>query len=124
MKKILGLLTLLLLVVSCAEEIDYEPVPTDIVPENLAIEQDSGIRLESYIVNQEVNINIKLPLDSKYRVKILDIESKIISQEKIDGRQGDNLLKIYVNSLPKSSFTIQVEDLQKNVIGVDLFSKN
>lgn len=124
MKKILGLLTLLLLVVSCAEEIDYEPVPTDIVPENLTIEQDSGIRLESYIVNQEVNINIKLPLDSKYRVKILDIESKIISQEKIDGRQGDNLLKIYVNSLPKSSFTIQVEDLQKNVIGVDLFSKN
>lgn len=124
MKKILGLLTLLLLVTSCAEEIDYEPVPTDIVPENLAIEQYSGIRLQSYIVEEEVNINIKLPLDSKYRVKILDIESQVISQEKIDGKQGDNLLKIYVNSLPKSSFTIQVEDLQKNVIGVDLFSKN
>lgn len=124
MKKILGILTLLLLVTSCAEEIDYEPVPTDIVPENLAIEQYSGIRLQSYIVEEEVNINIKLPLDSKYRVKILDIESQVISQEKIDGKQGDNLLKIYVNSLPKSSFTIQVEDLQKNVIGVDLFSKN
>lgn len=122
MKKVLVLLGLLL-VVSCFKEDTMEMYSFVEVPENLKIIETSGVRLENYIVEDEVSINIKLPETATYRVKLLDIESKTVSQEKIDGNQGDNILKVYVKSLPNSSYTLQVVDGNGNTMGTDLFSK-
>lgn len=113
---------LLVLVTSCMKDELYEPVPYK-VTEDLAIDDISGIRLQSYVVEEEVSMNIKLPVTGSYRIKILDITSTTISQEIIEGTTGDNILKLYVKALPVSSYTILVTDMNDNYIGRDLFSK-
>ena len=96
MKKIL-LLTLSLLALSCSKDLDYEMVDFLFVPDNLKIEEPTGIRLASNIVNNEVDVNVKLPADGTYRIKILDLTLNIVSQEKLTAKEGDNLIKVYVN---------------------------
>lgn len=113
---------LLVLVTSCMKDELYEPVPYK-VTEDLAIDDISGIRLQSYVVEEEVSMNIKLPVTGSYRIKILDITNTTISQEIIEGTTGDNILKLYVKALPVSSYTILVTDMNDNYIGRDLFSK-
>jgi hypothetical protein len=122
MKKLVVLLGLLL-AVSCYEDTSFEISNIGHLPENLIIENKTGIRLEDYIVEDEVRVNIKLPKTETYRVKILDIDSKIVSQEKLRGIEGNNILKVYVKSLPESSFTLSVEDLNGTKMGTDVFSK-
>lgn len=121
MKKYLVLLGLLL-VVSCFRE-DTEEFYSLYVPKNLEISELFGLKLENYIVEDEVAMNVKLPESSTYRVKILDIENTIISQEKIQGNEGDNILKVYVKSLPHSSFTIVLENEFGDQLGSEIFSK-
>lgn len=122
MKKVLVLLGLLF-VVSCYQDDIIEVYPNQIIPQNLEIYDKSGIKLENYIVEEEVRINVKLLTTSTYRIKILDIGNTIISQEKIEANEGDNLLKVYVKALPQSSFTIIVEDIDGNEVGQSIFSK-
>ena len=86
MKKIL-LLTLLL-VLGCAKDIDYEIVDFTFVPDELVIAEDAGLRLASNIVHGNVDINVKLPSAGTYRIRVLDITNRIISQEKIQALQG------------------------------------
>ena len=92
MKKIL-LLTLSLLVLSCSKDLDYEMVDFLFVPDNLKIEEPVGIRLSSNIVNNQVDVNVKLPSNGTYRIKILDLTLKTISQEKIRGYANRNYLR-------------------------------
>lgn len=123
MKKIsFYLASILILVASCSKEDILEPIPYQI-SEELIINEASGIRLQNYNVQEEVNINIKLPETGTYRIKLVDISNTTISQEKVDGVKGDNLLKIYVKALPASSYTVLVTDEKDALIGRDLFSK-
>jgi len=118
MKKLLTLLSLILLI-SCAKD---EPFITEVaidVPENLKIEELVGIKTESIIVEEEVRMNVKLPYTGQYRIKLRDIEGSLISQEKIQAKQGDNLLKVYVNTLPKSSYILQLTNDDHKVLGVE-----
>lgn len=118
MKKLLTLLSLIL-VISCAKD---EPFITEVaidVPENLKIEELVGIKTESIIVEEEVRMNVKLPYTGQYRIKLRDIEGSLISQEKIQAKQGDNLLKVYVNTLPKSSYILQLTNDDHKVLGVE-----
>lgn len=92
------------------------------VPENLVITETQGIRLENYIVENQVNINVKLPLDGTYRIKIKDITGKLVSQEQINANQGDNILKIYVNSLPVSSYSVELVNETNTKLGEAIFS--
>lgn len=118
MKKLLTLLSLIL-VISCAKD---EPFITEVaidVPENLKIEELVGIKTESIIVEEEVRMNVKLPYTGQYRIKLKDIEGSLISQEKIQAKQGDNLLKVYVNTLPKSSYILQLTNDDHRVLGVE-----
>ena len=109
-------------VVSCVKDDILEPIPYT-VSEELKINEVSGIRLQNYIVEEQVNINIKLPIAGTYRIKLVDISNTTVSQEKIEGAKGDNLLKIYVKALPSSSYTVLVVDENDTLIGKDLFSK-
>lgn len=104
MKKLIGLLVILFF--SCQKDI----TTFTYVPENLEIPEVSGIKLENYIVSDKVQVNIKLPRTDQYRVKILDFTDNIVSQETLKGDKGDNILNVYVNALPPSSYTVALYD--------------
>lgn len=119
MKKLLSIL-LLLTVVACTDDIEFlGPDLNSIeVPENLQISDAMGLKLESTIVSDEVSMNVKLPYSGTYRIKIKDISNELISQEKINGDEGNNLLKVYVSNLPKSSYTLILTDYDHKVLGI------
>jgi hypothetical protein len=120
MKKLLTLLVLLTLT-SCMKDDIMEPVFVSEVPETLLMDELAGIKLESVIVSSQVRMNVKLPNDGTYRVKIRDINNTLISQEKLTAQEGDNILSVYTSSLDKSSFTLELTDVNHNVIGRTVF---
>ena len=124
MRKILLLLSLTILM-GCYQEDIIEQFPDADIPQSLQIKELIGIKLESTIVTDRVSMNVKLPLDGKYRVKIRHgINNELISQEMITASEGDNLLKVYVASLDKSGYMIQLTDEFHNVLGNQSFVVN
>lgn len=124
MKKILSILALIL-IVGCSQDEDFIIVEENQeVPQALIIDDLQGIKLESLNISSEVAMNIKLPSSGTYRVKIKHgLNNELISQEKIQGKEGDNILKVYVNSLEKSSYKLEVTKENNELIGVTAFSK-
>lgn len=118
MKKLIVLIALVLL--ACAQEPVY--IDKVIVPEVLEISQLQGIKLESYIVNDQVSINAKTITGGYYRIKIFDFSNRLVSQERIKIEDGDNILNVYVSALPQSSYTIQLHKDNNELIGKELFS--
>jgi hypothetical protein len=116
MKKLL--LLPLLILVSCAQDQMISEISID-VPETLKITEKIGIKTETIIVQEEVRINVKLPYSGQYRIKLRDIEGKLVSQELILANMGDNLLKVYVATLPKSSYKIELADIDHTVLGTE-----
>jgi hypothetical protein len=123
MKKLVLLLTLFLLV-GCMKDEIIEPINLVEVPESLQIEELQGLKLESTIVSNEVRMNVKLPYTGTYRIKIRDISKDLISQEKIQGQEGDNLLKVYVTSLSKDGYIIELTNDNHELIGLTTFVVN
>lgn len=125
MKKFLITLSLLVLV-SCYQDDDLiTQYPNQEAPESLKIDGLMGIKLENTVVSDRVAMNVKLPLDGKYRIKIRHgINNELISQEMITAGEGDNILKVYVASLDKSGYMIQLTDEFHNVLGSESFSVN
>ena len=121
MRKLI-LFTLSLLVLSCAKDLDYDVIEYNIVPEKLVITEDAGLRLASNIVHGNVDINVKLPSAGTYRIRILDLTNRIISQDKIEAPEGDNILKVYVNTLPDQSYTVELLTLEGASLGRDVFA--
>ena len=115
MKKLIGLV--LILFFSCQKDIDTFTY----IPDALEIPEVSGIKLENYIVTDKVQVNVKLPNDGQYRIKIFDFTNKLVSQELINGDKGDNVLNVYVNALPPSSYTVSLYDNNK-LIGKEFFT--
>jgi len=123
MKKILSLL-LILIVLGCAqEEIYIEEVSIDI-PKALEIKELVGLKIESAIVEEEVRMNVKLPYSGEYRVKVRDIEGTLISQEIILANEGNNLLKVYVTTLPSSSYKLELTELNHKLLGSETIVVN
>jgi len=121
MKKLL-LFTLSLLVLSCAKDLDYDVVEYTIVPEKLVIAEDAGLRLASNIVHGNVDINVKLPSAGTYRIRVLDLTNRIVSQDKLQAPKGDNILKVYVSTLPDQSYTVELLTLEGASLGRDVFA--
>ena len=121
MKKLL-LFTLSLLVLSCAKDLDYDVVEYTIVPEKLVIAEDAGLRLASNIVHGNVDINVKLPSAGTYRIRVLDLTNRIVSQDKIQAPKGDNILKVYVSTLPDQSYTVELLTNEGSLLGKDVFA--
>lgn len=123
MKKILSLLTILLFI-GCAQDQPFiEEVSID-VPEILQIKEVQGLKVESIIVEEEVRMNVKLPYSGQYRIKIRNIEGTMVSQEIITANVGDNLLKVYVSTLPASSYKLELTDVEHKVLGVETIVVN
>lgn len=123
MKKLITLLFLVLLT-SCMKDEFIEPIDLVEVPESLEIAEVQGLKLESTIVSDEVRMNVKLPYSGIYRIKIRDISKNLVSQEKIEGNEGDNILKVYVSSLGNNGYIIELTDDAHNMIGLTTFVVN
>jgi len=121
MKK-LTYLFFLVLAVSCYSDDELIQDELTVVPEELMIPEIQGIKLASQLVDEEVSINVKLPEAGTYRVKIKhSMTDRLVSQEELVGKQGDNILKIYVRTLPVSSYKIELVSSNNKVIGVETF---
>ena len=126
MKKLLLLLLTFTILIGCAKDDEFlEPIINEEIPQSLQIKELIGIKLENTIVTDRVAMNVKLPLDGKYRIKIRHgINNELISQEMIDAEEGDNLLRVYVASLDKSGYMIQLTDEFHNILGNQSFVVN
>lgn len=126
MKKLLLILLTFTILIGCAKDDEFlEPITNEEIPQSLQIKELIGIKLENTIVTDRVAMNVKLPLDGKYRIKIRHgINNELISQEMIDAEEGDNLLRVYVASLDKSGYMIQLTDEFHNVLGNQSFVVN
>lgn len=120
MKKLLSVL-LLFLVLGCIKDELVDIYPHSLVPENLKIEEPIGLKLESIFVNDKVSINVKLPQDGTYRIKIRNISNELVSQERLTAKEGDNILSIYTRSLSKSSYTVELTNDDHKVLGRTVF---
>jgi hypothetical protein len=119
MKKVLILLSLVLLMGCMKDDDILSPIDNVVeVPESLVIGDLQGIKVESTIVTDEVKMNIKLPYTGTYRVKIRDISKQLISQEKLEASEGDNILKVYVSSLQNDGYTLELTDDNHDIIGI------
>lgn len=122
MKKII-ILSLFAIVLSCSHDEEFitpQPLPE---VDALEIKEAQGLKLESYIVERQVKINTKLSAKGTYRIKIYNFTGDLVSQEKIQGKEGDNILNIYVSALPKGSYTVKLQTIDNRDIGTELFSK-
>lgn len=117
MKKALLIFSLVILLTSCAKDPIVPIVEVIEVPKALVIEAGKGIKVENTIVSSEVRMNVKLDFENTYRVKMRDISNTLISQEKIQAKQGDNLLKVYVSSLANDSYVLELAEEDHTVIG-------
>jgi len=118
MKKIVLLLSVFLLI-GCMDDDIISPIDDIVdVPESLQIADVQGLKIESTIVSDEVRMNIKLPYTGTYRVKIRDISKNLISQEKLNANEGDNILKVYVSSLENNGYTLELTDDNHDIIGI------
>jgi len=108
MKKLLILLCLIVLV-GCTKEYDFEIYPYNIeMPESLNIDKEVGIKLESNFASDVVLLNVKINTEGIFSVKVIDIKGQVIAKEIVSGKNGDNLFKVYVNTLPKSSYRLEL----------------
>lgn len=124
MKKVLSLLSLIL-ILGCAQDEEFIVIDENQeVPEALFIQDLVGVKLASAIVSDRVAMNVKLPSDGVYRVKIRhSMTNELISQERLTGKEGDNILKVYVNTLEKSSYKLELSKEDHTTIGITVFSK-
>ena len=121
MKKVIIGLMFLGILVSCTndEYIVYEP--NSFVPESLEIIEPVGLKLENTFVSDKVSVNVKLPSDGTYRLKIKDIVGNLVSQEKLSAKEGNNILSIYTTSLEKSSYTVELQTEDGILLGSSVF---
>jgi len=119
-KVIIGLMFLGMLVACTRDEFQIED-PMVFVPETLQIIEPVGLKLENTFVSDKVSVNVKLPSDGTYRLKIKDIIGNLVSQEKLSAKEGDNILSIYTTSLEKSSYTVELQTEDGILLGSSVF---
>jgi hypothetical protein len=72
---------------------------------------------ESNVVNGQ-SIHFNLPLNGTYTLSLIDKENgQVISREKFNGQKGENVRKIYTNSIESQYLYLLLEDVTKNEIG-------
>jgi hypothetical protein len=103
MKKII--LILVILFWGC-NKID---IPTPIAP----VEKIFNVG-ESKVTNGQ-SIYFELPTSGTFILSLIDVNTnQVISRERFIGQSGENVKKIYTNSLPKGYLYLVLEDGSKN----------
>ena len=87
-------------------------MPTPTIP----VEKIFNVK-ESKVVNGQ-SIYFNLPLAGVYTLTLIDKESgQVISRERFTGQSGENIKKIYTNSIQSQYLYLLLEDVTKNEIG-------
>lgn len=107
MKKLITLFSLLLLI-GCAKDLELDEIYLEEIPENLIIEKEVGIKLENRFANDVVRMNVKINADGIFTIKVIDMKNQVVSKEVVKGEVGDNLFKVYINTLPISSYRLEL----------------
>jgi hypothetical protein len=103
MKKII--LISLILLVGCTKP----ELPTPIMTVEKIFNVD-----ESKVTNGQ-SIYFDLPSEGTYMLTLIDVTTnQIISREKFIGQNGENVKKIYTNSLPKGYLYLVLESVDRN----------
>lgn len=106
MKKILFVSFILLIGCSTPE------IP---LPEVLAKDDIFSIP-ESNVVNDQ-SLHFDLPSEGIYMLTLLNDDSnQVVSRERFKGQRGENVKKIYTNSLPKGRLTLILNNENKEEI--------
>jgi hypothetical protein len=108
MKKLLLILSILLIVTSCVDEV-VEPLP----PTTQSIFDVK----ESMVVDGQ-SIQFKLPSTGLYTLTLIDKETnQVISRERFNGTIGENNKSIYTKSIQSRYLYLLLEDVTKKEIG-------
>jgi hypothetical protein len=108
MKKILYILSLLLLWGCTSDLLEVEPyseIHMDIFEVQNTVVSDG----DEFFINFESNGNYVLSLVDEFT-------NITYTNEKIEGKAGSNSLRIYTRALPKGSYNFLVKDNQDNII--------
>jgi hypothetical protein len=100
---------------------DFEPMKP--INKDLAINNSVGIKLQSFFVTNEVNMNLKSPVSGTYTVRILDISNRVVSRSTANLKEGDNIVTLYASALPSSAYRIGLYDSNNNLVGITDFNK-
>ena len=95
-------------IISCTK-MDIEPMP-------MPVQKIFNVS-ESSVVNGQ-SIHFDLPSAGSYTLTLVDKESgNVVSREKFIGQRGENIKKIYTNSLQNRYLYLLLEDVTKTEIG-------
>jgi hypothetical protein len=107
MKKIIFIL--LVLLVGCTK-MDIEPTPPPAVQKIFSVKESR--------VTDGQSIHFDLPLDGVYTLTLIDNETgQVIGREKFNGKIGENIKKIYTNSIQSQYLYLLLEDVTGKEIG-------
>ena len=107
MKKIIFIL--LILLVGCTK-MEIEPTPPPPVQNIFDVK-------ESKVVDGQI-IYFKLPSAGVYTLTLIDKENgQVISRERFNGIIGENIKRIYTNSIQSQYLYLLLEDVTKKEIG-------
>lgn len=115
MKKIT--LILVILMIGCSK--DDLPLPEEPINTNTKIFSVS----ESSVVNGQ-SIYFDLPQQGTYVLTLIDKETgQVVSREKFNGQLGENVKKIYTNSLQTQYLYLTLEDINKTELAKTIIIK-
>jgi hypothetical protein len=120
-KKFLALAIITLIVIACNREDDLLPVAE--ISEELKISSTTGIKLETPFVTESVEVNAKIQDSGIYTIRIFDISNRVVSKEDTFLKQGDNIIEINTNILPRSAYRISLSTKEGFTLGVTDFNK-
>lgn len=121
MKNLFLLIFVTIVLVGCSKE-DILPTP-QVVSEDLKIANSVGIKLQTPFVTSEVAMNVKSEVAQTATIKIFDIANRVVSKEVVNITAGDNILKVYTNTLPSSGYRIGLFDSNGRQLGITDFNK-
>lgn len=108
MKKLLLILSILLIFTSCVQEV-IEPTPPT---------TQSIFDVKESVVVDGQNIEFKLPSAGVYILTLIDKETnQVISRERFTGTIGENTKNIYTNSIQSRYLYLLLEDVTRKEIG-------
>jgi hypothetical protein len=122
MKRITLIALVSIMAIGCTK-MDLPTPIVDTIPNELAINSVSGLKLETPFVTSQVAMNVKSEVAQKVTIKIFDISNRIVSKSTSDVKVGDNILKVYTNALPSSAYRIGLYDSMGRELGITDFNK-
>ena len=110
---------MIVLIAGCRK---VEVIPQPVNP-LLNINSTAGIKLQTTFVTTEAAMNVKSAVAQTVTVRIYDISNRVVSREVLDVKAGDNIVKVYTSSLPRSAYRIAIFDSKGAMLDITDFNK-